>query len=100
MKKVGLGEIVVVRDHDAGVHFGRLVDYDVAAKSARLEDARRIWQWAGALSVHGLAAYGCATEGTKCDASVPQVVSTNVVEIVWTTKEGANCLAELPVWHP
>jgi len=98
MKKIGLGETVVVRDSEAGVHFGTLNDYDVANTTAILTDARRIWQWAGALSVHGLAAYGCDEKGTKCDNPVPRVVSTHVVEIVWTTKEGAKKLAALPPW--
>ena len=71
MPKVGLGEIVVVRDSEAGVHFGKLVDYDDDTNSAILMNARRVWQWAGALSVHGLAAYGCNDSGTKCDITCP-----------------------------
>lgn len=45
-----VGEFVVVRTYTAGVHTGTLKE--VNGTAVLLEDARRLWRWNGAFSLH------------------------------------------------
>jgi hypothetical protein len=91
---------VIVRDQLAGVHIGRLVDYDRATKTCELADARKIWQWRGALSCHSIAARGIVYRDSKVDALVVCVVLMNVIEIVECSESGARQVREAPEWRP
>jgi len=89
-----IGRIVVVRDNDAGVHVGELEFANIPAKFARLKNARKIWEWEGALSVHGVAAKGIV-DG-RLAPMVEGVISTYVVEIVVCSEHAANQLLNWP----
>ena len=85
-----IGRVVVVRDNDAGVHVGELEFANIPAKFARLKNARKIGEWEGALSVHGVAAEGIV--GGRLAPIVEGVISTHVVEIVLCSEHAANQL--------
>jgi len=82
----------------AGVHFGRLAEFDAASKSATLTDARNVWYWRGAASCHGLAARGLDHEGSKVCPVVSRVVMTTVVEVIACSSDGAVSRAAAPEW--
>jgi hypothetical protein len=90
-----IGRAVVVRDHDAGVHVGILEYANIPAKFARLKNARKIWEWAGAFSVHGVAEDGVG-EGSKLGPVVEGVISTHVVEIVLCAESAMKQIMEFP----
>ena len=60
-----MGKIVLVRDDKAGVHVGTLAAFDVTSKSVTLKNARKVWYWNGAASVHGVAANGLDRKTSK-----------------------------------
>jgi hypothetical protein len=96
----GPGDVVIVRDHMAGVHVGVLVERDLAAKTCVLKDARKIWSWVGAGSCHGLAAHGPRHDGSRIAPPVSRVELCSVVEIVWCAPEGARRCMSAPEWRP
>lgn len=95
-----IGQTVLVRDHRAGVHVGELVSLDLATKSCVLKNARKVWYWEGAASVHGIAAKGLSHTGSKVAPPVEMVATCDVVEVVLCSSEGATSVATCPVWSP
>ena len=49
-------EHVIVRTYSAGVHFGELVSRE--GKEVVLQNAKRIWSWKGANTLHEIAVRG------------------------------------------
>ena len=95
-----IGKTVLVRDHRAGVHVGVLESLDLASKSCVLRDARKVWYWSGAASVHGIAANGLDHAQSKVAPVVEAVASCDVVEIVICSEAGAASVMGAPVWTP
>ena len=84
-KKELIGEYVIVRCRDAGVHAGYLVDYE--GRNVTLKNSRRLWYWVCAEKQHSLS--GVAAVGITDKSKIPAVVSTLVLsdacEIISTT---------------
>lgn len=95
-----IGCMVLVRDNRAGVHVGILRECDLINKVAILAEARKVWYWEGAASCHGIASKGLCHKGSKVAPTVPLVASTDVVEVVLCTPEGALSVMTCPVWGP
>lgn len=95
-----VGCVVLVRDNRAGVHVGILRELDLANKVAILAEARKVWYWEGAASCHGIAAKGLCHKGSKVAPTVPLVASTDVVEVVLCTSDGAVSVMTCPEWGP
>lgn len=95
-----VGCVVLVRDNRAGIHVGILRELDLANKVAILAEARKVWYWEGAASCHGIAAKGLCHKGSKVAPTVPMVASTDVVEVVLCTSEGAVSVMTCPEWGP
>ncbi len=91
---------VLVRDHRAGVHVGTFESFDAVAKTVVLKNARKVWYWSGAASVHGIAANGLNHEESKIAPLVATVISTDVVEIVECSDKGYDSVINAPVWEP
>ena len=95
MKK---GDYVVCRTYSAGVFAGNL--HSRKGQEVVLKHARRIWFWRGAASLSQL-----AQEGTKDPANcklpcpVAEVVLTQAIEIIPTTKAAEKSIKEVPVWQ-
>lgn len=82
---------VIVRTYSAGVHCGTLAARD--GKEVRLTNARRIWYWRGANSLHEIALHGVAT-GSKVSETVSDITLTEAIEVITATAEAqANLLA-------
>jgi len=80
---------VVIRTYSAGVHCGHLVSRK--GKEVKLSEARRVWRWYGANSLHQLAAEGCA-ENSNISVPVSEIELTEAIEIIATTKSGEENL--------
>lgn len=91
-------EYVICRTYSAGVFAGYLKERD--GKEAVLLDARRIWYWDGAASLSQLAVQG-TSKPNKCKfpCEVPQVIVTEVVEILPVSEAARKSIAEVPVWE-
>ena len=82
-----MGEFVVVRTYAAGVHVGELVS--VTEKQVMLRDARRLWRWRGANTLHEVALRGVAEEWTRISEPVARVLLLDSVEAIEATPEAA-----------
>jgi hypothetical protein len=91
-------EICMVRTYSAGVFAGRIKSLE--GKQAVLADARRIWYWAGAASLSQLATEG-TSEPAECKfpREVPEVLLTEVIEVIPMTQKAIDSIATVPVWE-
>lgn len=82
---------VVVRTYSAGVHVGTLVSRK--GREVTLANARRVWRWRGANTLHELAQKGAAEDWTRISEPTAEIVLTEAVEIITATKAGAANLS-------
>lgn len=88
---------VIARTNSAGVFAGHLADRK--DKEVTLRDARRIWYWHGAASLSELAVDGTSRpKDCKFPVAVPEVVLTDVIEIITTTPKGEASIKAVPIW--
>jgi hypothetical protein len=85
---------VVVRTYSAGVHVGELSDR--RAKEVDLVNARRIWSWKGANSLHEIANKGVGA-GSRVSETVSAITLTEAVEIIDCT-EAAQANLRAAAW--
>jgi len=88
------GKYVVVRTYSAGVHVGVLKSRN--GKEVVLTEAKRIWQWQGANTLHEIALNGIDKE-SKVSEETPTVILTEAIEIIPTSSKGEKCL-RLQAW--
>lgn len=81
------GKVVVVRTYSAGVHVGTLVSRK--GQEIRLRDARRVWRWSGANTLHELALRGATEDWTRISEPVEEIVLTQAIEVITATEEAA-----------
>lgn len=78
-----INKFVVVRTINAGVHFGTLVEIiSENYQCIRLENARRLWSWQGALSLSEIAMNGVTISGSKISVPVDEIILTQAIEII------------------
>ena len=77
-----LEQYCVVRTYSAGVHVGTVVA--MAGKEVTLKDARRIWYWKGANTLHEIALHGVGV-GSKVSEPVESILLTEAIEIIPAT---------------
>ena len=87
-----IGKFCVVRTYSAGVHVGTVASRD--GQEVTLTDARRIWYWKGANSLHEIALRGVG-KGSKVSDSVPSIALTEAIEIIPCTDESAASLGSV-----
>lgn len=91
------GKYCMVRSYSAGVFAGTVVSKK--GKEVHLKDARRIWFWRGAASLSQLATDGTKDpNGCKFPQEVPEVILTEVIEIIPMTPKAKKSISEVPVW--
>src|SRR5262245_2583738 len=74
-----IGEFVIVRTRDAGVHTGYLVES--CGTAVTLSEARRLWRWTGAFTLNEISLYGCG-EDSRISESVPRILLTQAIEVI------------------
>jgi len=86
-----IGQKVIVRCRDAGVHYGTLVSYD--GREAVLRDSRRMWYWT---CKKGHTLSGCAIHGisdsSKIAGRLEAIILTETCEIIKCTKEASESI--------
>ena len=87
----------IVRTYSAGV-FAAYVEYR-DGKEAVLRQARRLWYWDGANSLSDIANKGVTKpENCKFTAPVDKEVVTEVIEILYVTKEAKASIEGVEEW--
>lgn len=75
---------VVIRTYSAGVHIGVLERRE--GKDVTLSNARRIWSWQGANTLHEIALRGVA-KGSNVSEPVAHIELTETIEVLHATPE-------------
>lgn len=92
-----IGKYCIVRTYSAGVFAGILASRD--GKEAIMTDARRIWYWSGAASLSQLAVDGTSDpKNCKFPVALPEILVTEVIEIIPATEKAEKSIREVPVW--
>lgn len=82
-------QYVVVRTYSAGVHVGELVErHD---REVTLANARRIWSWKGANTLHEISLHGVGA-GSRVSEPVERIVLTEAIEVIDCAAEGERNL--------
>lgn len=82
---------VVVRTFSAGVHVGTLESKK--GKEVVLSNARRVWRWKDANTLHEMARTGIDEIYSRISEPVESITLTEVTEIIMTTPEAAANLS-------
>ena len=86
-----IGEFVLVRTRNAGVHCGELAEWSQQGTAIRLTNARRIWRWRGANTLNELSLHGAERAWTRISEPVESILLTEAIEIIpCTPKAKAN----------
>ena len=92
-----LGRYCMVRTKSAGVFAGMVAELD--GSEVLLNNARRIWYWAGATSLSQLATDGTSKpKECKFPAPVAEVLLLEVIEIIPITKAAEESIAAVAFW--
>ena len=79
-----IGKLVLVRTLGAGVHYGVLLEKN--GQEVHLKDARRLWNWNGALSLSEVAMKGVTLNSSKISIPVDEIVLPTAIEIIPISK--------------
>lgn len=85
-----VGKKVLVRTYSAGVHFGTLVT--LAGTQCVLSDARRIWRWKGANTLHEMSLSGVDSEYSRVSEPVAEIALSEAIELIPVTEAAAENL--------
>ena len=80
-----IGRHVIARTFTAGVHIGTVVSQH-GEEAYVLKDARRLWKWEGAFTLSEVATSGINPKGSRMAVAVPEILLTNVNEMIPTTE--------------
>ena len=83
---------VIVRAHDAGVHYGHLTAFE--GRTVWLSGARRLWSWTAisGVALSGVAANGVNASKSKIDSYVENIVILDACEIIDCAPEAAKTI--------
>jgi len=89
-KHPDIGQKVIIRTYSAGVHYGTLIQKD--NDQVILQDAIRIWKWAGAFTLSELATFG-TKKPNECKFSKKAIqISLTMIEIIRCTQDGITSI--------
>jgi len=88
---------VIVRTYSAGVFAGFLKSRN--GKEVILNQARRLWRWAGAASLSQLAMDGTSDpDNCKFPCEVDDIVLTEAIEVIAATEMSRESIAGVKTW--
>ena len=67
---------------------------EIAGTSVLLSDARRVWRWSGANSLHELSIRGAAEQGTRISEPVAKILLTECIEVIPCEKQAEENLSK------
>jgi hypothetical protein len=90
-----IGQYVIARCKDAGVHAGVLVAHD--GREATLKDSRRLWYWKPANGLKFLSGVAVAglDEASKVGVTLPLIHLTETCELILCTDAAKKSLLEI-----
>jgi hypothetical protein len=91
LRERGLCPLVVVRTYGAGVHIGWLARF--VGQEAELLDARRLFRWYGANTLHEVATVG-VNGAVRLSEPVRHLALSSVIEVLPVTERAAPSLTE------
>lgn len=93
-----VGKYVIVRSNGSGVHAGYVDSYDDNTKTVFLCKSRRLWLWKG-FTLSQVANEGMVS-GAKVAQELPEIMITNVLELIPCTEKATKNLSEYEVYVP
>jgi len=95
-----MGQFVIVRSRDSGVHAGTLVS--VQDRTIRLTGSRRLWYWKAAKghTLSGVALHGLDPAVSKIAGEVGEIVILDVCEIIPTTPAAGQSILGVSEYVP
>ena len=94
-----VGDNVIVRSADSGVHWGALAERD--GSNVILHDSRRLHYWDGAFTLTAVANSGVSKpESCRFSDYAPEIMVLGVCEIIPTSAEADRSLAAVRVHNP
>ena len=92
-----INEKCIVRCDRSGVFFGTVVETSVDCKLVKLANARKLYQWEGALAVEDIATTG--VHGRQkftniCDS----LTVTDAIQIITCTKASVESIEKIEPW--
>ena len=93
-----IGKICMVRTENAGVFFGTVLAKK--GTEVQMNEARRVWYWAGAATLSTLATTG-TSDPTNCKfpCAVEYVELTQVIEVIIMTQRAIESLRGVTIWQ-
>ena len=92
-----IGKKVIIRGDRSGVEFGELVEQNCSVVT--LNNARRLWYWAGAASLSQLAMEGTKRpQDCKFTVTVSSITILDAVEIIPCTDKAIKSIEEVDEW--
>lgn len=73
-------DFVLIRTQSAGVHFGTLIERN--GQEVHLKNAKRLWSWNGAFSLHEIATKGLDIKNSKISLPVKEIILPTAIEII------------------
>ena len=93
-----IGKYCIVRTYSAGVFAGVLQSIG-DNKQGIVTNARRIWFWDGAATLSQLATEGTSKpENCKFPCEVPEVLLTEIIEVIPCTDKAINSIKGVAIW--
>lgn len=83
-------EYVIVRTYSAGVHVGVLGPKN--GEELVLTEARRVWYWQGANTLHEMSLHGLNEKGSKVSEEIATITLRGWIEILPCTEEAERSL--------
>jgi hypothetical protein len=83
-----IGQEVLIRSADSGVHLGVLTGVSPDGTAVRLKDSRRLWRWctpnsgAAGISLSEIALYGIDQKKSRITAPLPTIAVMSTCEII------------------
>lgn len=92
-----IGQYCIIRANRAGVFAGTIKERN--GNEITLENARRLWYWAGAASISQLAVSGTSNpRGCKFTVTVSEITILDVIEIIPCTEAAEANIKAVPEW--
>jgi len=84
----------VVRTYSAGVHIGYVKKHE--GQTVTLVNSRRLWSWNKAASLSQVSMEGCNSD--KFAMILPEIILTDVIEIIPCSQVAKTRLEGIPEW--